>query len=52
MADGVFVNYLDRNWLDRVRDDYGGGYKRLCTLKDEWNLAHLFRMNQNIEPTN
>jgi len=34
---------------DRVRDAYGDSeYRKLVTLKDTYNPANLFRLNQNI----
>ncbi len=34
-----------------MRDAYGENYGRLVSLKDEYDPANLFRLNQNIEPT-
>ena len=35
----------------RVRDAYGENYERLVALKNKYDLANFFRLNQNIEPT-
>jgi FAD/FMN-containing dehydrogenase len=34
-----------------MRDAYGENYGRLVSLKDEYDAANLFRLNQNIKPT-
>ena len=34
-----------------MRDAYGGNYERLVALKNQYDPANLFRLNQNIEPT-
>ena len=37
---------------DRVRDAYGDGtYARLVALKDRYDPANLFRLNQNVRPS-
>ena len=48
---GVYSNYLDRDEGDRVADAYAENYERLVELKDEWDPDNLFRMNQNVAPT-
>jgi FAD/FMN-containing dehydrogenase len=50
-APGVYVNYMDDDEGDRVRDAYSGRYDRLVELKNEWDPNNLFSTNQNVEPT-
>jgi FAD/FMN-containing dehydrogenase len=49
-SDGVYVNLLDRDDGERVRDAYGEWYDRLRELKSEWDPDNLFSVNQNVEP--
>ena len=50
---GVYLNFP--GFLEEgqglMRDAYGENYERLVALKDEYDPANLFRLNQNIEPT-
>ena len=50
-ADGVYVNYLDKDEAERVPEAYGERYERLRELKAEWDPENRFRMNQNIKPS-
>lgn len=50
-ADAVCVNYMDNDEDDRVEEAYGDRYDRLVALKTEWDPDNLFRMNQNVEPS-
>ena len=50
-ADGVYMNYLERDEDERIGEAYGDRYERLVELKNEWDPNNLFQMNQNIEPT-
>ena len=36
---------------DRLEAAYGDSYERLVELKNRYDPANLFRMNQNIRPT-
>jgi FAD/FMN-containing dehydrogenase len=49
---GVYVNFLMSEGEDRVRDAYGEAkYERLVALKDHYDPENLFRLNQNIKPS-
>jgi FAD/FMN-containing dehydrogenase len=52
---GVYVNYLGREvdeGPERIRAAYGPEkYARLVALKSKYDPANLFRLNQNIKPT-
>jgi FAD/FMN-containing dehydrogenase len=46
---GAYLNFTPE--ADRVRDAYGGEkYERLVALKNTFDPANLFRLNQNIAP--
>jgi FAD/FMN-containing dehydrogenase len=34
-----------------MRDAYGKNYGRLVEIKNQYDPANLFRLNQNIQPT-
>ena len=48
---GVCVNNLGEEGEDRVREAYGEHYERLVALKDKYDPANLFCLNQNVRPT-
>jgi FAD/FMN-containing dehydrogenase len=49
---GVYVNELGNEGEDRVREAYDPAtYARLVDLKNRYDPANLFRLNQNIKPT-
>jgi berberine-like enzyme len=49
---GVYVNFLGDEGEARVRAAYGSArYDRLVALKDKYDPANLFRLNQNIRPS-
>lgn len=50
-AHGVYVNFLSEEGEDRVREAYTEkAWNRLVQLKEKFDSANLFRMNQNIKP--
>src|SRR5437762_1440398 len=52
LGSGAYANYLVNEPRERVRQAYGAEtYDRLVALKDRYDPANVFRLNQNIEPT-
>jgi hypothetical protein len=48
---GVYVNFLDNEGPDRVRDAYPPAtYARLAEIKRRYDPGNLFRFNQNVPP--
>jgi FAD/FMN-containing dehydrogenase len=47
---GAYVNFMTQEEGDRVRAAYGSNYDRLVSLKNKYDPANLFRVNQNIRP--
>jgi FAD/FMN-containing dehydrogenase len=47
---GVYVNFLSADDAPRVHSCYGVNYERLLQLKNKYDPANFFRMNQNISP--
>ncbi len=50
---GVYLNFPGflEEGQDLMRDAYGENYQRLVALKNQYDPANLFRLNQNIKPT-
>lgn len=47
---GTYVNMIMDEGNDRVRAAYRGNYARLARIKQEYDPANLFRINQNVPP--
>ncbi len=48
---GVYVNFLENEGPDRVREAYPGStYDRLAEIKRRYDPENLFRFNQNVAP--
>src|SRR5690606_33413512 len=50
-AGGAYVNFMMEEGQDRVKSTYGGNYERLVMIKDKYDPHNLFRVNQNIKPS-
>lgn len=51
-AQGVYVNFLSDEGEDRVKDAYTDEvWGKLVELKNKYDPANLFSLNQNIKPT-
>jgi hypothetical protein len=50
-GDGVYVNFLQEEGADRVRDAYPPAtYERLAAIKRRYDPGNFFHFNQNISP--
>ena len=49
-AGGAYVNFMMDEGEDRVKATYGKNYERLTKVKERYDKANLFRVNQNIRP--
>jgi FAD/FMN-containing dehydrogenase len=48
---GIYLNFIGNEGEDRIRAAYGEEkYRRLATIKGEWDPTNLFKGNQNIKP--
>lgn len=47
---GVYVNNLGDEGLDRVKAAYGENYGRMVALKGKYDPDNFFRLNQNVRP--
>ena len=47
---GAYINFMMEEGEDRIKETYGGNYRRLAQVKRKYDPANLFRVNQNIKP--
>ena len=47
---GVYVNALENEGQERVKEAYMENYSRLVKLKQKYDSDNFFRLNQNINP--
>ena len=50
-AGGAYVNFMMEEGQERIQATYGDNYDRLVAIKNQYDPANLFRVNQNIRPT-
>jgi FAD/FMN-containing dehydrogenase len=50
-AAGAYVNFMMDEGEDRIKATYGDNYKRLAEIKAKYDPMNLFRVNQNIKPS-
>jgi FAD/FMN-containing dehydrogenase len=51
-TEGVYLNYTSDEGEARVRQTFGDeGYARLVALKDKYDPANMFHLNQNVKPS-
>jgi len=48
---GVYANNLGEEGADRIRAAYGENFPRLVAVKNKYDPANFFRLNQNIRPS-
>jgi FAD/FMN-containing dehydrogenase len=47
----AYVNFMPGDEAERVKEAYGASYDRLAQVKRRYDPSNMFRMNQNIRPT-
>ena len=50
-VEGAYINFMTAEESDRVAAAYGGNHARLVAIKDRYDPANMFRLNQNIAPS-
>ena len=49
---GAYTNFMMDEGQERVKASYKDNYERLSTIKKKYDPNNLFRVNQNIQPSN
>lgn len=47
---GAYVNFMMEEGQERIQSTYRDNYQRLVAIKNKYDPANLFRVNQNIKP--
>ena len=47
---GGYINFMDADDQDRIKENYKGNYDRLVSIKKKYDPGNLFHLNQNIRP--
>ena len=50
-AGTVYVNFMPDDESDQVERAYGVNFSRLAEIKRRYDPSNLFRMNQNVKPS-
>lgn len=50
-AGGTYLNFIMDEGQDRIKSSYKDNYERLTKIKNKYDPANFFRVNQNIIPT-
>jgi hypothetical protein len=48
---GGYINFMGSDDQDRAPDNFGANYQRLREIKAKYDPGNLFRMNQNVAPS-
>jgi hypothetical protein len=51
-AGGAYVNFMMEEGQQRIKATYRDNYQRLVKIKNKYDPANLFHVNQNIKPAN
>ena len=49
-TEGVYINFMSADEVDRVKEGFGPNYDRLSRIKAHYDPSNRFDLNQNIRP--